>query len=372
MQRELLLPSIFVQTGNRRKLLGREIQASPVDFAISRAYAKAVLNASCFSFQAVNHPLQNTHVFTVAGPNELAVIALAEPVDAVNGRQCVAEAFELGLHIQPVLEIVAHVVATERQHGKRVATHHAHLSHSRCRGFRTHGGGHVNAFHPGAGFGHQRHGGGAAATKHERINGHAIGVVPLGIQGGVVGGGHRKAGIGVCGFGTCGFGDFGSPVIALPVDQVRGHGASVFLHAFPPHIAIVGQRDIGKDDVFIQTGHAVGVGVEVGSRRYAKVTRFGVDGDHLTFGVWLNPRNIVTNGGDFPTRKASLRRHQHGEIGFATCAGESRSDVVLFAFWVGYAQNQHVLGQPALVAPHGGSDAQGQTLLAQQSIAAVA
>ncbi len=46
--------------------------------------------------------------------------------------------------------------------------------------------------------------------------------------------------------------------------------------------------------------------------------------------------------------------------------------MVLLAFGIGHAQQQHVLGQPALVTAHGGSDAQGEALLAQQRVAAVA
>ncbi len=46
--------------------------------------------------------------------------------------------------------------------------------------------------------------------------------------------------------------------------------------------------------------------------------------------------------------------------------------MVFFALGVGDAQYQHVLGQPALVAPHGGGNAQGKTLFAQQRVAAVA
>jgi hypothetical protein len=39
---------------------------------------------------------------------------------------------------------------------------------------------------------------------------------------------------------------------------------------------------------------------------------------------------------------------------------------------IGHAQDQHVLGQPTLVAAHGGCNAQCQALFAQQSVAAVA
>ena len=131
--------------------------------------------------------------------------------------------------------------------------------------------------------------------------------------------------------------------------------ARVFFHAFPPDIAVVGQCDVGEDHVFIQTGHAVGVGVEVGARSDAKVTRFWVDGVKLAVRMWLDPGDVVTDGGDFPAFKA-FWWHQHGEIGFATSARECRCHMVFLALWIGHAQDQHVLGQPALVASHIGGD----------------
>ena len=45
-------------------------------------------------------------------------------------------------------------------------------------------------------------------------------------------------------------GDGRRPVLALPVQRVIGRGAQ----AFPPDIAIVGQCDVGEDDVFFEGG----------------------------------------------------------------------------------------------------------------------
>ena len=142
-------------------------------------------------------------------------------------------------------------------------------------------------------------------------------------------------------------------------------------HAFPPDIAVVGQGHVGEDHVLVQAGHAIGVGQGVGTRGHAKVTGLGVDGTQAAIGTRFDPSDVVTDGGDFPARHAR-RRDQHGEIGFATGAGEGGGHVVFFAFGVGDAQNQHVLGQPALVAAHVGGDAQRKAFFAQQRIAAVA
>ncbi len=65
-------------------------------------------------------------------------------------------------------------------------------------------------------------------------------------------------------------------------------------------------------------------------------------------------------------------RDEHGEVGLAAGGGEGGGDVGLLALGVLDAEDEHVLGHPALVPGHGGGDAQGEALLAEQGIAAVA
>ena len=52
---------------------------------------------------------------------------------------------ELPLHHDPVAEVVAHVVAAERQHGHRVAAHLADGAGGGGGGLRAHGGADVDA-----------------------------------------------------------------------------------------------------------------------------------------------------------------------------------------------------------------------------------
>ena len=72
------------------------------------------------------------------------------------------------------------------------------------------------------------------------------------------------------------------------------------------------------------------------------------------------------------TFQPGQRGLHHGQVGLAAGAGEGAGDVVGLALGRGEAQDEHVLGQPALLAGHGRGDAQGQALLAQQGVAAVA
>ena len=168
-------------------------------------------------------------------------------------------------------------------------------------------------------------------------------------------------------FGAGFSGDGGCPVFTLPVDAV----ARSLAHAFPPHIAVVGQRHIGEDHVLVQAGHAVGVGQGVGAWGDAKVTRLGVDGAQSAVRAGLDPGDVVTNGGDLPAWH-TRGWNQHGEVGLAASAGEGGGHMVFFSFRVGHAQNQHVLGQPTLVSSHVRGNTQRKAFLAKKRVAAIA
>ena len=120
-----------------------------------------------------------------------------------------------------------------------------------------------------------------------------------------------------------------------------------------------------------QAGHAVRVGLVVGARGHTKIAGFGVDGIEPAVGMGLDPGDVVADGADLPAGKG-CGRDQHGEIGFAAGARESCCNMVFFTHRRGDAQNQHVFGQPTLVAAHGGGYAQRKTLFTQQGVTAVA
>ena len=107
-------------------------------------------------------------------------------------------------------------------------------------------------------------------------------------------------------------------------------GAS-FAHAFPPHVAVVGQRDVGEDDVFLQRRHGIEVGLLAGAGGHAEETGFGVDGVEPAVLCRLDPGDVVADGGDLPAVEA-LGRNQHREVGLAAGRREGRGDVGLLAF----------------------------------------
>ncbi len=186
------------------------------------------------------------------------------------------------------------------------------------------------------------------------------------IECGVVGGGNGEAGIGMRSLAArCAVS--GRPVAPLPVPAMRRRLA----HALPPHVAVVGQRHVGEDDVARQTRHAVGIGQRVGAGCDTKIARLRVDRVQAPVRPGLDPRDVVTDGGHLPALEA-LGRHKHGEVGLAAGAGEGGGNVVALALGAGHAQNQHVLGEPPLVAPHDGGDTQRQAFFAQQRVATIA
>ena len=160
------------------------------------------------------------------------------------------------------------------------------------------------------------------------------------------------------------------PVVALPVDGVRRR---VTVHALPPHVAVVGQGDVGEDGVGPDRLHRRRVGRVRRSGRDAEVPGFRVDRVQLAVGARLDPGDVVADGGHLPALVGERRRRdEHGEVRLAARARERRGDERLVALRVGDAHDQHVLGEPALVAGHRRGDAQGQALLAEQGVAAVA
>ena len=140
-------------------------------------------------------------------------------------------------------------------------------------------------------------------------------------------------------------------------------------HLLPPHIAIVGQRDVGIDAVGGERLHGVGVGIVRGAGRHAEEAGLRIDGVKPPILAELHPANVVADGLGLP---AGNGRVDHGEIGLAAGAREGRGDEFRFSFRIGELEDQHVLGHPALVARLHRGDAERMAFLAEQCVAAIA
>src|SRR2546427_5637808 len=89
-------------------------------------------------------PLQHAHVLAKSRPDKSALRVAPKPVDAEDLRRMLHSA----AHVQPVSEIVAHVIAAEREHRHRIAPHDAHLSGNRSARVRAERGRHIYALFP--------------------------------------------------------------------------------------------------------------------------------------------------------------------------------------------------------------------------------
>jgi hypothetical protein len=106
---------------------------------------------------------------------------------------------ELALHLDPVAEVVAHVVAAEGQHGHGVAADLADGSGGGGGGLGAHGGAGVDAGAPVEGLVDERHGGGRRPPKMMAEMGTPSGASQSGRCSGALRGGRGEAAVGVGG-----------------------------------------------------------------------------------------------------------------------------------------------------------------------------
>src|SRR6201999_119406 len=128
-QRQLLAPLGGIDRQRAVDVGGVDVEPVKVEVVGGGNDADRRLLATRLVLDAVDDPLEHTAVLTEARPEELAAFAAPEPGDEEHLRQ-------LGLvrvlaQVDLVLEVVAHVVAEERQHGHRVAAHVADLAFGR-------------------------------------------------------------------------------------------------------------------------------------------------------------------------------------------------------------------------------------------------
>ena len=122
----------------------------------------------------------------------------------------------------------------------------------------------------------------------------------------------------------------------------------------------------------LQHVHRVRVRLVRRARRHAEIAGLGIDRVEASVGVRLDPGDVVADRSSPSSPSKPLRRDQHREVGLAAGAGKRRGDVASSPVGRRDAEDQHVLGEPALVAAHHRRDAQREAFLAEQRVAAVA
>ena len=158
------------------------------------------------------------------------------------------------------------------------------------------------------------------------------------------------------------------PFIALPVDQSRW---SFSRHALPPDVPVRRKRNVGEDHVLAQHLHRVRIGRLRRSRRDPEESRLGIDRVEASVVAGLDPGNVLADRRHLPAFERGRRDH-HREIGLAAGAWKRCRYIGLHPVGRLDSENEHVLGQPALVPGHHRGNAKRQALLAQQRVPAVA
>ena len=355
-----LAPARDVHRGDGLEILGVDVEAVCIEGVGGGEVADGGLFCFGGAVEAVEDPFEDTAVFAVARPHEVARFVTAEPVDEED----LGEFFFIGFcsYLEPMLEVVGHVVAAEGEHGHWVEAELADCAAGGGGGFGGHDGAEEDTVVPVEGLGHEWDSGAAAATEQDGGDGHAIWVLPFGGNAGALAGGGGEACVGV----GCGCFVVFCPGVVLPVGD---SGWSFLGHAFPPDVAFRCEGGVGEDGVAPHGAHGVEVCFVAGEGGDAEEAGLGVDGVELAVGAVLHPADVVTNGFGFPAWDGW---DEHGEVGFAAGGRECGGDVFGFVLWVGEFENEHVLGEPAVVAGHDGSNAKSETLFAEEGVAAVA
>src|SRR6266540_1322768 len=177
-ERHLGPPFVGIDADRRLDRLGGDVEPLDVEVVGAGDEADGGLLRAGGALAPPEHPLEHARVLTEAGPHELAVGVLAEPVHAVDPWQL--RFVGASRHAQPVGEVVGHVVAAERQHREGVASQLAKATDGGGGLLGAHRGAHEHAVLPVARLEHQRHGRGAAPAEQERGDGHTLRVLPLG------------------------------------------------------------------------------------------------------------------------------------------------------------------------------------------------
>src|SRR5713101_7540041 len=123
-------PLVTITMERRLEARLRYVQAREVDVAGSRDVADRSLARAGGTADPLDDPLEDSHVLAVPGPEESPVAVAAEPVHAEDLRRIGQPRPE----VEPVSEVVGHVVAAKRNHGHGIPPHDADLSGDGRRG----------------------------------------------------------------------------------------------------------------------------------------------------------------------------------------------------------------------------------------------
>jgi hypothetical protein len=138
--------------------------------------------------------------------------------------------------------------------------------------------------------------------------------------------------------------------------------------AFPPHVAIVTQSNVREDRVAPDRVDRCFVGRTPRARCNAEESCLWIDRAQSAVFTWAEPRDVVADRLDRPARDGRL---EHREVRLPARRREGGRDVEHSATRIGDLEDEHVLGEPALVPSDNGCDAQRERLLREQGVSTV-
>src|SRR5215469_10791583 len=231
-------PAFHVDVQQRLKFGLRQAETVEIQVLRAREIADRGFLGALTAGTAAQDPFQYAHIVAKTRPQELAVLAFAEPVDVKDLRQLRAGLVQA----QPVPEIIGEVVAAERLHRHRIAAQHAHRAGRGGGGFRAHRRADQYAVGPVARLEHERNQMLAAAAENDRGNRHAFGILGVRRPARTLLGRYREARIRMRGRTVR-----RQVVAALPVLDWYA-----VWQALPPRITVGRNGDVGEDRVVVE------------------------------------------------------------------------------------------------------------------------
>jgi len=184
-QEKLILAGDFLQKvlsaefhGGIELLFGESFEALDTEILPVGGPADWGFVAGNSALAPFDDPFEDAEVFAKSWPQEFTFGVFAEPIYVENSRK----SFDVFPHIEPMAEVIAHVVATERKHRHWVAANGSDSAGGGGGGFGALGGSKENAVRPVKGLENQRHRIWPSATEDNCIDGDSIGVLPMRID----------------------------------------------------------------------------------------------------------------------------------------------------------------------------------------------
>ena len=264
---------------------------------------------------------------------------------------------------EPVGEVVGHVVAAEGQHRHRVEAELRRPRRPRRRSSRGHRRAEEDAVLPVEGLLDQRHHGRAATAEEEGVDRHAGRVLPLVGDRRALRGRGREAGVRV---GRRARRTRASSRCRASRSRASGGSPVIPSHQMSPSSVLAQLVKIElRSIVFIAFGLVAGRCPGATPKKPASGLTAQRRPSSSNF-IQAMSSPIVS------TFQSGQGRDQHRQVGLAGGRREGAGDVLDLALGRGQLEDQHVLGEPALVAGHRRGDPQREALLAEQGVAAVA